>query len=671
MNRKKKLLNMFQPSMRLYFIILICFAAATFFFSPDNKWLVIGEVAVIIFIVIYTRLSARKRNNDLLKYIEDVTYNMDTASRNTLTYFPMPTVIFNPRNGLVMWSNDHFLNMTGEREHLFEMNINDVIPNFPMKWLTEGKNECPDLLEYNGKRYRLHGSIVSSESETGGHELLASVYFFDVTLFARLNDMYVQSRPVVGIIMVDNYDELLKNTTDRERSDLRSEIDERITEWVGDVGGLLCKYDRDRFIYIFEKQYLQKYRDDKFSVLENVRKIVSTNGVPASLSIGYGVDAESFEELFQFANLAIDMSLSRGGDQAVIKNKFNFEFYGGRTNESEKRSKVKVRVMANSFGELLGDASTVYITGHKMADMDVIGAAVGVCCMARLYGTPTKIIVDRENNAAKPLIDKLRANAEYKDVFISPQDAIISADSKSLLVVVDTGRIARVEAQEMLASCNRIAVIDHHRRSTDYIDNAVLNFNEPYASSACELVCEMLQYLVEQPKLQRVEAEAMLAGIVLDTKNFTLRTGSRTFDVASYLRKAGADPQEIKKMLQSNVEEAMKRYAIVSKAIVYRDGIAIAASDSKSDRITIAQAADELLNIAGIEASFVVCNCGEGIVISGRSMGDVNVQLILERLGGGGTPSTSGAQINDRSIEEVMLALKDAIDGFLDEAAKS
>ena len=664
MNRKKKLLHMFQPSMRLYFIILICFAVATFLFSPSNKWLAIGEAVFIVVLLVYTRISARRRNNDLLKYIEDVTYNMDTASRNTLTYFPMPTVIFNPRNGLVMWSNDHFLNMTGEREHLFEMNINDVIPDFPMKWLTEGKNECPDLLAYNGKRYRLHGSIVSSESETGGHELLASVYFFDVTLFANLNDLYIQSRPVVGIILIDNYEEFLKNVTDREQSSLRSEIDENITEWVGSCGGLLCKYDRDRFIYIFEKQYLQKYIDDKFSVLERVRRVVSTNGVPASLSIGLGTDAQSFDEAFQFANLAIDMSLSRGGDQAVIKNKFNFEFYGGRTNESEKRSKVKVRVMANSFGELLADASTVYITGHKMADMDVIGAAVGVCSMARLYEKPVKIVVDREQNAAKPMIEKLAQSPEYADVFITPQEAIIAADSMSLLVVVDTGRIAQVEAQELLASCNRIAVIDHHRRSSDYIDNAVLNFNEPYASSASELVCEMIQYLVEQPRLLRIEAEAMLAGIVLDTKNFTLRTGSRTFDVASYLRRAGADPQEIKKLLQSDVAMAMKRYGIISNAIVYRDGIAIAAAEGAFDRTTIAQAADELLNIAGIEASFAVCACGDGIVISGRSIGEVNVQLILEKLGGGGTPATSGAQIQGKTMEEVMRALKDAIDEF-------
>jgi c-di-AMP phosphodiesterase-like protein len=274
------------------------------------------------------------------------------------------------------------------------------------------------------------------------------------------------------------------------------------------------------------------------------------------------------------------------------------------------------------------------------------------------------MVVDREQNAAKFMIEKLAQSPEYADVFITPQEAIIAADSMSLLVVVDTGRIAQVEAQELLASCNRIAVIDHHRRSSDYIDNAVLNFNEPYASSASELVCEMLQYLVEQPRLLRIEAEAMLAGIVLDTKNFTLRTGSRTFDVASYLRRAGADPQEIKKLLQSDVAMAMKRYGIISNAIVYRDGIAIAAAEGAFDRTTIAQAADELLNIAGIEASFAVCACGDGIVISGRSIGEVNVQLILEKLGGGGTPATSGAQIQGKTMEEVMRALKDAIDEF-------
>jgi c-di-AMP phosphodiesterase-like protein len=326
--------------------------------------------------------------------------------------------------------------------------------------------------------------------------------------------------------------------------------------------------------------------------------------------------------------------------------------------------------MANSFGELLNDTSTVYITGHKMADMDVIGSAVGICCIARAYGTPAKIIVDQNNNAAKTLIAKIKRSAEYKHAFISPQDAIIAADSKSLLVVVDTSRPDRVEAQEMLMSCNRIAVIDHHRRASDYIETAAFNFHEPYASSTCELVGEMLQYLVEQPKLQRIEAEALLAGIVLDTKNFTLRTGSRTFDVASFLRKAGADPQEIKKLMQSDVDEAMKRYGIVSKAIVYKNGIAIAASEAPADRITIAQAADELLNIAGIQASFAVCPCDESIVISGRSIGDVNVQYILEKLGGGGTRSTSGAQIKGKTMEQVMQQLKEAIDNYEDDESR-
>ncbi len=397
-----------------------------------------------------------------------------------------------------------------------------------------------------------------------------------------------------------------------------------------------------------------------------MRQFTGAGGVHATLSIGIGKDGQSLEETFKFATLGTEMALSRGGDQVVIKNKNNFEFYGGQSAEFEKRTKVKSRVMSNAFGELLNDASTVLVMGHKYADLDCIGAAVGVCCAARSRGKVAKIVVNIEENASKRLISRMQSLQEYEHTFISPKEAILIADSKSLLVVVDTNRPEQVESEPLLLSCNRIVVIDHHRRAATYIENPDLNFHEPYASSASELVAEMLQYIVDQSDILRYEAEALLSGIVLDTKSFSVRTGSRTFDAAAFLRRAGADTSEVKKLLQSDFASAMERYGIVTSAHEYRDDIAIAYASTPVDRVIVAQAADELLNISGITASFVVSAASGAVNISGRSIGTVDVQQILERLGGGGNHSTAGAQLRGVTVEATLEKLKTAIDNYLE-----
>lgn len=391
------------------------------------------------------------------------------------------------------------------------------------------------------------------------------------------------------------------------------------------------------------------------------------------MSIGIGKEGANMEESFKFATLAIDMALSRGGDQAIIKNRLNFEFYGGKSVELEKRTKVKSRVMANALGELISDASQVFIMGHSFADLDCIGAAAGVCCIARKKEKRARIVINLEKNASMSLINYLKKQPEYENIFISPSDAILEADGKSLLVVVDTNRPEQTESEDFLDSVNRVAVIDHHRRAATHIENAALNFHEPYASSASELVTELLPYLIEQQDLLRCEAEAMLAGIVLDTKSFSLRTGGRTFEAAAYLRRAGADTTEVKKLLQNDIESTVARFDIVRKAKVYRDGIAIATQEIQADRVIAAQAADELLNINGIQASFVVFveNEREGVVgVSGRSIGDVNVQMILEKLGGGGNKATAGAQVRGSEPREVLAKLITSIDEYLSDEEK-
>jgi len=427
---------------------------------------------------------------------------------------------------------------------------------------------------------------------------------------------------------------------------------------------LLRSYDRDRYLYVFKEKDYQHFAEQKFSVLENVREVVAGEGVAATLSIGVGKDADTYGELFKYATLAMEMALSRGGDQAVVKNRLNFEFYGGRSKSTEKRTKVKSRVMANALGELVEDARQVYVMGHKYADMDTLGAAVGVCCIARKRGKVAHIVLDMEDNAAHPVLRKLLQLPEYKDVFLSGSEAFVRVQPDTLLVVVDTNRPQSVESEPLLEACNRVAVIDHHRRGSSYIEKMALNFHEPYASSASELVTELLQYLVEPSDLLRPEAEALLAGIVLDTKSFTNRTGGRTFEAAAFLRRAGADTSDVQRMFQSNLEDMISRYDIIRHAELYHKDIAIAAMGTEMDRVVAAKAADELLTLKGIRASFVLYQKGDGVYISARSLGEINVQVIVEALGGGGNSTTAGGQVPDGTVDAVKEQLMAAIDSY-------
>jgi len=659
---------MIEPSMRLCFVLLVAFAAATFLSGPENLWLAAAELALTVALFIYTRISNSRRRSDLLNYIESLTYNVDAATKDNLVHFPMPMVMVSMEGNAILYSNQAFLDLTGEHEHFFEISITDVIPSLPLRWLAEGKTECPELVRVGERKYRIFGNMVRTDESSGRRGYTATLYWVDVTEYINIWDEYLRTRPVFAIITMDNYDEVIKGLTEKDKSAFLSTIDDRISAWTDGCGGYLSKYDRDRYIFIFEERYLNGFTEKKFSLLESVRVLTAPNGIQPTLSIGLGKDGKDMAENFQFATLGLDMALSRGGDQAVIKNKFNFEFYGGHSAQMEKHTKVKSRVMANTLAELIRDASTVFIMGHKYADMDSAGAAAGLCCAARTLGKSVRIVLDPKQNAVQPLIDRMTTLPEYRDVFISPEQAIVDADGRSVLIVVDTNRPEQVESETLLLSCNKVAVIDHHRRAATYIQNAALNFHEPYASSAAELVTELLQYMVEPGDILRFEAEALLAGIVLDTKNFTIRTGSRTFDAAAFLRRTGADTTEVKKLLQSDIQTAMARYSIVQRAKIYRTGIAIAAQENVESRIVAAQAADELLNISGIEASFVLSGGPDAVNISARSMGEINVQLVLEKLGGGGNRSTAGAQMRDTTLKDAVTQLLAAIDAYLQDA---
>lgn len=653
--------RLFRPSMRMYFFVLVLFVAAAVFF---RQYLLAGvEAGLLLLLLLYSWLVERKRRASALDYIEATAYKLDGASKGMLLDMPLPTVIFSMADGRVLWSNKEFLNITEDREHFFEISVSDMAPGFSYKWLEEGKNTSPDYIRLGDRTYRVYGNVIKAE---GGDSYWGLLYWVDVTELVKTEALYRASRPVIAVVMLDNYDELIKSMTDTAKSAVLASIDAIINDWAKGSGGYLSHYDRDRYVFIFTESFMPRLLADKFTVLDRVREIKGTGEIPATISIGIGRDARDLEEAYQYALLGVDMALSRGGDQAVIKNNYNFEFFGGRSVLVERRTKVKSRVMATALGRLMEDASNIIITGHKNSDLDCVGAAVGICCIARKLGKSAYYVTDPETTVAGPMLRRLRALPEYENVFISEQDAMLLADGKSLLVVVDTNRPEQVEAQNLLASCNRVAVIDHHRRAAEYIANAALNFHEPYASSASELAVELLQNLADSSDLLKTEAEAVLAGIVLDTKNFTMRTSSQTFEAAAFLRKAGSDTTEVKRLFQSDLPSTVAKYSIIQNAKIYRDGIAIAALDSQQDRIIAAQAADELLNITGINASFVLYSGADTVNISARSIGDVNVQFILEKLGGGGNRSQAGAQIQGKSAQTVLGELLGAIDAFLD-----
>ena len=437
--RKNKLSRLLEPSLRLYFLCLVAFAALSALFSLP---LAAGELAVVVLLYLYFRRSTALRQREIIQYIENVTCNMDTATKDTMVNAPLPMVIFRPENDEVIWSNDRFLQITGERDHLFDTKISAAVPEFSSRWLMEGKTQCPTEVPVGNQRFMVFGHLVRSD-DSGGRGYLATTYWVDVTELANLRDTFRATRPVVAILMLDNYEELMKNVSDNARSAMRSEIDQRLDQWVAPARGLFCRYDRDRYLFIFEDGYLAQFQEGKFSVLDAVHGVLSPNGIPASLSIGIGRDAETLDELFQYASLSVEMALSRGGDQAVIKNKINFEFYGGRTKELEKRTKVKSRVMANALGELAASASQVLVMGHRYPDMDCVGAAAGICAIARKKGTPVHIIQEPGANPGSDMAERLGRLPEYEHTFLSIQDAILVADANALLVVVDTNQIGR------------------------------------------------------------------------------------------------------------------------------------------------------------------------------------------------------------------------------------
>ncbi len=652
-----------EQGYRLFLLLALLFAGITAIVQPIAG--ILEALAAVGCFLILRRIQA-KREKEVMAYLESMSSDIEAATRGTIVNAPLPVALFQPETDDIIWTNDRFLEMTGNPDHLYDTKMSSVVPSFQQRWITEGEQKSPTSVTVRDHKYMVFGNLIDTDSQSGR---LAMTYWLDITQYDDRKQRFEESRPVCAIILIDNYEDLMRGLEDSERAVMLSDLNKKISQWAEPAQGILCRYDRDHYIFVFEQRHLEKFMAGKFALLESVRQLRGSNEITATVSIGIGKEAEQMRELFQRATLSMEMALSRGGDQVVIKDADNFYFYGGKARESERRTKVKSRVVANALSELLSSSTRIFIMGHKCPDFDCIGACAGMVAIARKKGIPAYVIREREETPGDVTIKLLESLPAYEEVFIYEEEAMDLLDQNDVVVVVDTNRPEQAQAQQLLERCGRMVVIDHHRRAKTYIDieKTDLSFQDIYASSASELVVELVQYILGPGDLKKQEAEAILAGIMLDTKNFTLRTGSRTFEAAAYLRRAGADTAQVRRFFQANLEQTLYRFGIVQHARLYHGQIALAVSDRQVDRVTAAKAADELLNISGVGASFVLVPSKGQTVISARSAGEINVQLIVEKLGGGGNSAAAGVQLSGVTPEAAAEKLQIAIDAYFAE----
>jgi len=661
----KRFLRMVSLNISYYLWIIFVFSLITCLY--DYKAAIVEFIAFLILLSFYTVNKHRKRSR-LYKYIRNLDIKVDDNVYNALTHSSIPICIVK-RDGIVTWSNEPFMKLASSAD-VYNLPITDYIKNFDINsFESDGSNVGSKLIyntNHNGRSYKILGNILSTSSSQNDEEnYYIALYWYDNTEYDILAQKYYSEAFVSCIIVVDNFDDVMQSTAAADKPMLTAAIEERLNNLSQRANGIIKKYEKDRFLLYIQKSQLDKLIADNFSFAENFKTILVGNKVAPTLSVGIGTDADTLAQNDNYAYSALDMALGRGGDQVVIKDNEQYKFYGGKTKEFEKRTRVKARVVSQAIKEMISESDQIIIMGHKYADVDVLGSALGLYSIIKSLGKSAKILMDTYNQTVERFIEKYSQG--FEDIFVSKAYANEFITPDTLIFVVDTQKYSLVEEPALLEVSKRVIVIDHHRKSTDFIQNALLTYHEPYASSASELITEILQY-IDGVKLERPEAEAMYAGIFMDTKNFTFKTGVRTFEAASYLKRMGVDTIEVKKLFQVDLNAFVKKWAIIENASTYKNKVAIATcvKNDNDMQTIVAQAADELLNITDITSSFVVCDMGENIIISARSFGDINVQIITEKLGGGGHMTIAGAQIPDSSIDEVVERLKGIINDYLE-----
>ena len=581
-------------------------------------------------------------------------------------------------DGRILWKNDCFLNLTeGQRKERY---LNRMIPELHPGVFPKNDVDHVELeVTYRERSYQAELRKVSLEGFSEKEELLQipeeQEYFVAVSLrdVTELN-AYIREnedqRMIAGLIYIDNYDEVMESVEEVRQSLLVALIDRKINKYIGDVDGIVKKLEKDKYFIVLRKDAYKKLKEDKFSLLEEVKQVNIGNSRSATLSIGLGLNTATYALSYQYARVAIDLALARGGDQAVIKDCNGITYFGGKKEQTAKNTRVKARVKAEALREFIVTRDKVIVMGHKIADPDSFGACMGIYRAAVSLEKKAHIVINEVTGSVRPLYDEILESPAYEDdIFITSEQALDYVDDNAMVIVVDTNKPQMTECPELLKRSKMIAVLDHHRQSSNIIENAVLSYVEPYSSSTCEMIAEVLQYMVDDIKFPALEAECMYAGIMIDTRNFMNRTGVRTFEAAAFLRRCGADITRVRKMFRDDMASYQAKAEAVRNAEVYRKeyAIAVCPSDIDSPTVLAAQAANELLDISGIKASFVLTEYENKIYMSARSIDEVNVQIIAEKLGGGGHINSAGAQFDHTNMHEAVSALKETIDKMIEE----
>ena len=668
-NKKDKKFETLISRTKIYLILI---AILLIILCINDTSYIVPSIVIYALIIIYSLWTNNKRRDELTRHIQDLTVNVDSTVKSSLVNSPFPLILMET-SGNIIWKSSKFVtefantDIAGVVRGLAKEIKLDILESKFNK--EEIKNQSIEREITIGKKtYKVLGEYVKSKKKKQ-NEYMMTLYFIDNTEKLNLEQELKDKENCIGIITIDNYEEMVQMLPDEKKSLILAEIEKNIYDWTANIGGLLVKTDRKTYMYFFNQKELENLKENKFDILDKVKEIDTDETVSLTLSIAVSNEGETNSDKYKSAQTAMDIVLGRGGDQAVIRENEKYTFFGGRTLEVEKRTKVKARTVARALEQIILESKDVMIMGHINADIDCMGSSLGIYRLAKDLGKEAYIVNNTTGETISSFIEALKEEKEYNDVLLNKSEALNKISEETLLVVVDTHKKSYVEVPELLEKTNKIVIIDHHRRSPDFIENAILSFHEVYASSAAELVTEILQYVETKVNLTTIETEGLYAGIMMDTKNFTFKTGVRTFEAAAYLRKKGVDILRVKKWFQSNLENYNLIAEIVRNAEIVKESIAISIyeKEDKNANLICAKAADELLTISDITASFVLGKQGEKICVSGRSIGDINVQLILEKLGGGGHITVAGAQIEGMTIEEAKQELIAQINEYFSE----
>ena len=658
-------------------ILLVILNIPIYFVNQEAGVMVSGFLVVY---VVCMFASFLRNQPVLVKEVINFATQYSTVQKKLLNEFEIPYALLDI-NGKILWMNNKFGEVTG-KDKGYHKTIFSIFHSISKEELQKGEGESNFYIHWEDKVFRAEttrlyfesmveqSSIIEVTEKKEDSAYLIAFYLFDETELSQYIQENREQKLVSALLYIDNYDEALDSIEDVKRSLLIALIDRKINKYFNEMDALVRKIEKDKYFIVFKYKYMEFLEEDKFSILEDVKTVKVGNEMSVTLSIGVGMNGDSYKNNYEFSRMAIDLALGRGGDQAVVKEYDRISYYGGKSQTVEKSTRVKARVKAHALRETLESRENVIIMGHSISDADAFGAAVGIYCAARVLGKKAQIVLNTVTSSLRPIKECFTPDKGYpEDMFINSERALEIVNKNTLVMVVDTNRPNYTECPQLLNKGLAVVVFDHHRQSSEVIQNPVLSYIEPYASSACEMIAEVLQYFTENIKLESSEADCIYAGILIDTNNFMTKTGVRTFEAAAYLRRCGAEVTRVRKMLRNDMDAYKARAEIVRHAEVYRGSFAISVCPGKMESPTIvgAQAADELLNIVGIKASFVLTEYQEKIYISSRYIDEVNVQLIMERLGGGGHLNVAGAQLSGYTLNEAKRAVCDVLDKMLEE----